>query len=1039
MCHLMGEDQAPPVVAVVVASDPGPWLEECLAALERQDYEGLSVLVVDAGSEQPLAARIAAVAPDAYVHRLAVNGGFGPSANAVLDTVEGASFYLLCHDDVVPDDDALRRMVEESFRSNAGVVAPKLVAYDEPDRLLQLGLGVDRLGAPVRRVGRREFDQSQHDEAREVFGAPGGCTLVRADLFTALDGYDPRMSMFGEDVDLSWRSRIAGARVVVAPSARVRHREATASRQRPLPEARALQWRHELRAVLKNYAPARRVVVGTQLAVLSLLEICYFGLLGKRWRVRQVVDAWRWNFATAQDLRGARAKVAASRRIPDRVVAKLFTRRSLRVTRFARPLLEELAERWATPLGTGAPPSPGRAARARARHGRVTRREAVAVAVVALVVLFGSRSVLTAQLPVVGQYLPLPGPTSLIGHYLGGWSDAGLQHPGPATPAFAILGLAGIVLGGAMGAVLKLELVVAVVAGALGVARLLRPLGPVSARVAGAAAYLLLPLAWNDVARGDLQALAAYAGLPWILGRLLRATRLDPFGADRGTGASGGARRVARESLGLGAVLAVVAAFAPVTALLTLACGLALVVATAIFDRPRAGARALGVATGGVLVAFVLTFPWSLTFVQPGARWSVLTGATPVGTPGIAGLLRFALGPIGKGPLAWAFLAAGVFVLLVGRAERFAWGARLWIVALGLAAVAWAASEEWLGSGGGALRVLVAPTAVCVAALVGLGVSSVTADLRSSGFGWRHVGAVAFGVVAVAGALPVLGASLGGRWGVPSTGYDTVLSWLGTAGRGPSPGRVLWLGDPPALPSPGWQVQPGLAAAISSGGLPDATRIWPSPNPGAASAVIDDIVAAQSGLTVDLGSLLAPAGIHYLVVPSALAPVLPGAQEAEPAPAPAALLDALAVQRDLHELPTEGGVAVFENLAFSPRRDSAAVGSREAGTPAPLRSAGVALALLAWAAVGGWHLRRRRARLGQRHHVARDVAPVAPASGETGAGSPLAVGDRAGGDGRARGEHVPGRHVRGRHVRDDLRSGGGKLDEAVAGPAGVRS
>ncbi|MHB1975165.1 MAG: hypothetical protein ACYCR4_12935, partial [Acidimicrobiales bacterium] len=351
----------------------------------------------------------------------------------------------------------------------------------------------------------------------------------------------------------------------------------------------------------------------------------------------------------------------------------------------------------------------------------------------------------------------------------------------------------------------------------------------------------------------------------------------------------------------------------------------------------------------------------------------------------------------------------------------------------------WAASEEWLGSGGGALRVLVAPTAVCVAALVGLGVSSVAADLRSSGFGWRHVGAVAFGAVAVAGALPVLGASLGGRWGVPDTGYDTVLSWLGTAGRGPSPGRVLWLGDPPALPSPGWQVQPGLAVAISSGGLPDATRIWPSPDPGAASAVIGDIVAAQSGLTVDLGTLLAPAGIHYLVVPSALAPVLPGAQEAEPAPAPAALLDALTAQRDLHELPTEGGVAVFENLSWSPRRGSLAVGTRGAGTPAPLRSAGVALALLAWTASGGWYMHRRRTRLGQRHPMARDVAPVTPASGEIGASSLLAAGDRAGGDGRERGEHGRGRHVRGRHVRDDLRSVGGDLDEAAVGPAGVRS
>ena len=34
--------------------------------------------------------------------------------------VEGAAFYLLCHDDVALDPDAVHKLVEESFRSNAG-------------------------------------------------------------------------------------------------------------------------------------------------------------------------------------------------------------------------------------------------------------------------------------------------------------------------------------------------------------------------------------------------------------------------------------------------------------------------------------------------------------------------------------------------------------------------------------------------------------------------------------------------------------------------------------------------------------------------------------------------------------------------------------------------------------------------------------------------------------------------------------------------------------------------------------------------------
>ena len=57
---------APPVVAVVVTSDPGPWLEPTLRALGRQDYPNFSVLVIDAGSVNDPTPRVAAVLPQAY-------------------------------------------------------------------------------------------------------------------------------------------------------------------------------------------------------------------------------------------------------------------------------------------------------------------------------------------------------------------------------------------------------------------------------------------------------------------------------------------------------------------------------------------------------------------------------------------------------------------------------------------------------------------------------------------------------------------------------------------------------------------------------------------------------------------------------------------------------------------------------------------------------------------------------------------------------------------------------------------------------------
>src|SRR5437879_4952838 len=211
--------QAPSVVAVVVACDPGEWLEDTLAALAAQDYPNLSVLVLDGGGGEDVTTRIAGVFPDAFVRRVADRPGFGQAANEALLAVEGAAFYLFCHDDAAPDADAVRLLVEEALRSNAGIVGPKLVQWERPERLAEVGLAVNKLGAGHSVIEPGELDQEQHDAVRDVFAVPGACVLVRSDLFEALGGFDPEMSDHGGDVDLGWRAQVVGARVMVARAA----------------------------------------------------------------------------------------------------------------------------------------------------------------------------------------------------------------------------------------------------------------------------------------------------------------------------------------------------------------------------------------------------------------------------------------------------------------------------------------------------------------------------------------------------------------------------------------------------------------------------------------------------------------------------------------------------------------------------------------------------------------------------------------------------------------------------------------------------
>jgi hypothetical protein len=77
---------APPVVAVMIVHEPGPWFDEALAGLARQDYANLKVLVLLAGEPADLPQTIAESVPKAFV-RSVDDLGFGPVANEVLRLV----------------------------------------------------------------------------------------------------------------------------------------------------------------------------------------------------------------------------------------------------------------------------------------------------------------------------------------------------------------------------------------------------------------------------------------------------------------------------------------------------------------------------------------------------------------------------------------------------------------------------------------------------------------------------------------------------------------------------------------------------------------------------------------------------------------------------------------------------------------------------------------------------------------------------------------------------------------------------------------
>jgi hypothetical protein len=213
--------------------------------------------------------------------------------------------------------------------------------------------------------------------------------------------------------------------------------------------------------------------------------------------------------------------------------------------------------------------------------------------------------------------------------------------------------------------------------------------------------------------------------------------------------------------------------------------------------------------------------------------------------------------------------------------------------------------------------VVLAPAALAVAVCLGIGITAVENDLSGREFGWRQLVSVAALFFVAVGLLPVLGAAVGGRWDLPSQGVEQPLAFLAQPSTGVA--RVLWLGDPRALPTGGWSVESGLAYALTPQDLPTSAQVFAPAGPGPASGVAKAVRLALAGGTVHLGRLLAPAGVRYVVVVDALAPSLVGFDPASVSAPPPAGLDAdLLRQGDLQVVPGVIGVQVYENGSDMP-------------------------------------------------------------------------------------------------------------------------
>lgn len=666
------------VTAVVVSHDGGVWLPAVLTTLAAQTRLPDAAIGVDTGSTDDSAALLAASFGPGRSIELPDGTGFGAAVRAGLDHLGREPFLgpvvewvWLLHDDSAPSPDCLRALLDTADDNpSAAILGPKVLGWHDRRLLLEAGVTVDGSGRRVTGLERREHDQGQHDGVRDVLSVSSAAMLVRRDVWDALDGFDPDLPLFRDDLDFCWRAHRRGERVLIATDAVVHHREASAHGRRAddlAPRPHRADREAAVHVLLAHAATLAAPFVALRLLLGSLLRGGSY-LLGK-------------DVAAARDEVGAVAALALH---PGRVRRshELVTRtttepasvvRSLRPSAVsqARQGLEAFAG-MVTTSGAVAPTTSVSAldsgpvgddvdfmdAGSGGLMRRVLRMPGVLVGLLLVVLtLIGTRGLwLGDGVLQGGALLPSPqGAGDLWESYRQAWHDVGPGSPTPAAPYLVpIAAVATLLLGKAPAAVSVLLLLAIPIAGWSAYVALRGLVVSRAIRVWAAVAYALLPAMTGAVASGRIGTTIAAIVLPFTVRSLVRVC-----------GPHGTMRRAAGSAI----LVAVVVATAPALWLVLLVGGAAaavyLVLREGAAPRPLIGRLAIG-----LLAPLVLLLPWSgylltnpvLLLLEPGLS------SGPISDPNLNAWHVVLLHPGGPGMtpvwLTVGIVLAGLFALL---------------------------------------------------------------------------------------------------------------------------------------------------------------------------------------------------------------------------------------------------------------------------------------------------------------------------------------------------------------------------------------
>jgi len=315
-----------PVSIVIPHYNGSDMLKKCLESLQKTTYPDFQIIIADNASEDNSIEMVSEDFPSVEIIKLDSNKGYAGGCNAGIVAAKKSDYVVLFNNDALVEPEWLTIMVDVMESDNSiAACQPKILSIENKGYFDYSGAAgglMDKYAYPFARgriIAKIEQDSGQYDDQASIFWASGTACILRNSALEKVGFLDEVFFAHMEEIDLCWRFRLSGYKIMVAPRSIIYH-QSGATLSAETFKKKYLNHRNSIIMMLKNYSVWSLIKLFPLRIIIESMALGYSLLKLDLRRFSGIIAAFLWLLTHPIYLIGARRKAQSVRVIGDKEI-----------------------------------------------------------------------------------------------------------------------------------------------------------------------------------------------------------------------------------------------------------------------------------------------------------------------------------------------------------------------------------------------------------------------------------------------------------------------------------------------------------------------------------------------------------------------------------------------------------------------------------------------------------------------------------------------------------------------------------------------